>query len=74
MEDLQRYSERRGLGFQRDGAITPTNAVKSSNQNQNNGAGGIGMTRREEEEARKDRTLAEFLRLMDGYEPLVSFG
>ncbi|EPQ26536.1 uncharacterized protein PFL1_05858 [Pseudozyma flocculosa PF-1] len=29
------------------------------------------MTRREEEEARKDRTLAEFLRMLDGYTPLI---
>lgn len=29
-------------------------------------------TRREEEEARKDRSLAEFLLMLDGYQPLVS--
>jgi transcription initiation factor TFIID subunit 10 len=29
------------------------------------------MSRREEEESRKDRTLAEFLQLLDGYTPLI---
>lgn len=29
------------------------------------------MSRREEEEARKDRTLAEFMQLLDGYTPLI---
>ncbi|KIS70360.1 uncharacterized protein UMAG_01529 [Mycosarcoma maydis] len=29
------------------------------------------LTRREEEEARKDRTLAEFMQLLDGYTPLI---
>jgi len=82
-EDLERYSLRRGLSIQRDGAKTPTNAnnhttngVGASGAGVGGGVGatgnGMGMTRREEEEARKDRTLAEFLRLMDGYEPLVS--
>ncbi|PWN51938.1 hypothetical protein IE53DRAFT_385685 [Violaceomyces palustris] len=37
------------------------------------GLGGIPqlMSRREEEEARKDRTLAEFLRMLDNYTPLI---
>ena len=29
------------------------------------------MSRREEEESRKDRTLAEFMQLLDGYTPLI---
>jgi transcription initiation factor TFIID subunit 10 len=33
-----------------------------------------GHTRREEELARKDRTLAEFMLMLDEYEPLVSSG
>lgn len=31
------------------------------------------MTRREEETARKDRSLGEFMGVLDGYEPLVRF-
>lgn len=31
----------------------------------------LPLSRREEEEKRKDRTLAEFLQMLDGYRPLI---
>ena len=65
-EDLDKYADRRALHGTRDGAATPTNAGPRPSA-----APAEQMSRREEEEARKDRTLAEFLRLLDNYTPLV---
>lgn len=76
-EDLSRYISRRGLGpaaaapMDVDGNTTPTHAGASGSaadaaeQRQ-------PLSRREEEEKRKDRTLGEFLGMLDGYDPLVS--
>ncbi|KAN0063320.1 hypothetical protein ACQY0O_004485 [Thecaphora frezii] len=85
-EDLSKYVARRGLDQSRSGAATPTNSTMPESGQvgmedvagasvQAPGASGPQqphtMTRREEEEARKDRTLAEFLRMLDGYTPLI---
>jgi len=73
-EDLTKYAQRRGLEEPvPGGATTPTSTnrdtdmqdvtLRPTNQQP--------LSRREEEEKRKDRTLAEFLSMLDGYRPLI---
>jgi transcription initiation factor TFIID subunit 10 len=71
-EDLTKYSQRRGLE-EPAGNTTPTStnrdiempdAISKSTEPPQ-------LSRREEEEKRKDRTLAEFLGMLDGYRPLI---
>lgn len=56
-DDLNKFVARRGLGGEGSGLQTESNSVP--------------MTRREEEEARKDRTLAQFMLMLDDYKPLI---
>ncbi|KAK0534272.1 hypothetical protein OC834_001974 [Tilletia horrida] len=55
-DDLDKFVARRGLGAG-SGPAAESNAAP--------------MTRREEEEARKDRTLAQFMLMLDDYKPLI---
>lgn len=77
-EDLSRYISRRGLGpsaaapMDVDGNTTPTHAGGASGSNADATETRQPLSRREEEEKRKDRTLGEFLGMLDGYDPLVS--
>lgn len=71
-EDLSKYVSRRGLDSARSGAATPTQATANTNDAPMTSAQpSQPMSRREEEDSRKDRTLAEFLGLLDGYTPLI---
>ncbi|GAK63364.1 transcription initiation factor IID, TAF10 subunit [Moesziomyces antarcticus] len=83
-EDLSKYVSRRGLDGTRSGAATPTQTTTSAAAPRDNDepmpstaaaatsqSAPHTMSRREEEESRKDRTLAEFLQLLDGYDPLI---
>lgn len=46
-------------------------AVQAQQQTQQQAAPAAGPSRRPDEEAKKDRTLAEFLLMLDDYEPLI---
>ncbi|KAE8248641.1 hypothetical protein A4X13_0g5529 [Tilletia indica] len=56
-EDLNKFVARRGLGGGSGNGASETTSAP--------------MTRREEEEARKDRTLAQFMLMLDDYKPLI---
>ncbi|EST07508.1 Transcription initiation factor TFIID, 23-30kDa subunit [Kalmanozyma brasiliensis GHG001] len=86
-EDLTKYVSRRGLDGTRSGAATPTQTSTtipavagdadepmpstSAAAPAGSSTQAPALSRREEEEARKDRTLAEFMQLLDGYTPLI---
>lgn len=57
---------------QGQGSSTEAGAPSSSSSSSQQSTQG-GSTRQLGEEARKDKTLAEFLLMLDDYEPLVSF-
>lgn len=50
----------------------PQAGSSSANPNGLTSVDGVPATRRADELARKDRTLAEFMLMLDDYEPLVS--
>ncbi|PWZ00745.1 hypothetical protein BCV70DRAFT_200006 [Testicularia cyperi] len=54
-----------------NGTATSTQAPTDTAASASTPAQHQQMSRREEEESRKDRTLAEFMRLLDGYTPLI---
>ncbi|CAD6891800.1 unnamed protein product [Tilletia controversa] len=56
-EDLNKFVVRRGLGGGSGNAALESHSAP--------------LTRREEEEARKDRTLAQFMLMLDDYKPLI---
>ncbi|KAK0550814.1 hypothetical protein OC846_002350 [Tilletia horrida] len=58
-DDLDKFVARRGLGGAAGGSGTSTQQPA------------VPLTRREEEEARKDRTLAQFMLMLDDYKPLI---
>lgn len=68
-EDLTKYARRRGLD--EAGTRTPTQNMDVDNVAENSANGVAQLSRREEEEKRKDRSLAEFLQMLDGYKPLI---
>lgn len=74
-DDLTRYAQRRGLEEPTAGNTTPTSTNRDTDMHditlQAARAGQQPLSRREEEEKRKDRTLAEFLSMLDGYRPLI---
>lgn len=74
-EDLTKYAQRRGLEEPNAvGATTPTANKDTDMQDGTTPpvvAEQVPLSRREEEEKRKDRTLAEFLAMLDGYKPLI---
>lgn len=75
-DDLIKYAQRRGLEEPSGGSKTPTGAADTdmqdgASQREDGAQASQPLTRREEEEQRKDRTLAEFLQMLDGYHPLI---
>lgn len=66
-DDLHKYAQRRGLEDAGTGSKTPTGVDSEMLNNPTH----LPLSRREEEEKRKDRTLAEFLQMLDGYRPLI---
>lgn len=73
-EDLAKYAQRRGLEAPNAGNAIPTGTLRDTEMNDATlrpATTEQPLSRREEEEKRKDRTLAEFLSMLDGYRPLI---
>lgn len=69
-EDLSKYAQRRGL--EEPTATTPRDTdMQDITLQPNTTTADQPLSRREEEEKRKDRSLAEFLSMLDGYRPLI---
>lgn len=65
-DDLEKFVARRGGGSREGQAAAGGSGILPTS------AQAHVMARRAEEEARKNRTLSEFLLMLDGYTPLVS--